>query len=111
MRNRPAPWRSNRLRSRDATSGYTGYPRPLDKVIEENFQVDLSEEDREGDEMSGDEHSGGLQGGEPDIEHQRHIETGLPGDRTEHEEMETRGDQVSDEKKDIPRDPEKRKIA
>ncbi|MBI3544362.1 MAG: hypothetical protein HY075_13910 [Deltaproteobacteria bacterium] len=33
--------------------------------LEENWHVDLSEEDREGDEMSGDEHSSGLQGDAP----------------------------------------------
>ncbi len=39
-------------------------PVPLDQILEENFHLDLAEEDREGDEMSGDEHSGGLQGDE-----------------------------------------------
>jgi hypothetical protein len=53
-----------------------------------SFAVDLSEEDREGDEMSGDEHSGGLQGGEPELSSpgQLHISTGLPGDQTRLEE-------------------------
>jgi len=52
-----------------------------------NFNVDMSEEDREGDEMSGDDHSSGLQGGEPELRGQKHISSGMPGDQTEHEEL------------------------
>lgn len=52
-----------------------------------NYRFDMSETAREGDEESGDEHSSGLQGGEPDIQHQEHIETGEPGDLTDKEEM------------------------
>lgn len=52
-----------------------GDPMPLaaDRM-EHNYQVNMSEEGREGDEESGDEHSSGLQGGE---------NNGLPGDMTE----------------------------
>jgi hypothetical protein len=53
-----------------------------------NYNVDMSETQREGDEMSGDEHSSGLQGGEPEIEHQLAIDSGMPGHRSEHEEEE-----------------------
>lgn len=47
-----------------------------------NFNVDMSEYNREGSEMSGDEHSSGMQGGESELSTvgQRHIHTGLPGD-------------------------------
>ena len=47
-------------------------PRELDELINTNWESDLSEENREGDEMSGDEHSSGLQG----------TDVGLPGERT-----------------------------
>ena len=65
---------------------YTGNPPELDLIINENWETDLAEEDREGDEMSGDEHSSGLEGGEPELASQPHISTGLPGDRTRREE-------------------------
>jgi hypothetical protein len=48
--------------------------------------IDMSEPSREGDEDSGDNHSAGLQGGEPELTEQPHIETGLPGDMTGKEE-------------------------
>ncbi|OFZ42678.1 MAG: hypothetical protein A2070_09680 [Bdellovibrionales bacterium GWC1_52_8] len=35
---------------------------PLDLMMSDNYNVDMSEENREGDELSGDEHSFGLQG-------------------------------------------------
>ena len=54
----------------------------LDEIINRRFSVDLSEERREGDEMTGDEHSSGLQGGEPELYYQPHLETGFPGDAT-----------------------------
>ncbi len=70
---------------------YTGFPREVDKIIaEENYKVDLAEEDREGDEMTGDEHSSGLSGGESEIESQPNISSGMPGDRTRREEEEAR---------------------
>lgn len=37
----------------------SGDPKPIDKDMNENFNVDMSEPDREGDEWSGDEHSFG----------------------------------------------------
>lgn len=49
--------------------------------IEHNFRIDMSEEDREGDEMSGDEHSSGLQGEEVGQETLDRPE-GMPGDDT-----------------------------
>ena len=57
-----------------------------------NFNIDMSEEDREGDEMSGDDHSSGLQGGESELKNQPHIQTGLPGDETDHESSRNRKD-------------------
>ncbi len=53
---------------------------PMEVVDElDSFEMNFSERDREGDEMSGDDHSSGLQGGEFELEHQRHIDTGIPG--------------------------------
>ncbi len=49
--------------------------------LEHNYRIDMSEEDREGDEMSGDEHSSGLQGEEVGQETLERAE-GLPGDDT-----------------------------
>lgn len=51
-----------------------------------NYRVDMAETGREGDDSSGDEHSSGLQGGEPELETQSHIDSGTPGDRTDKEE-------------------------
>jgi hypothetical protein len=45
---------------------YTGEPAELDTIMDDNWQVDLSEDDREGDELSGDDHASGLEGKEPD---------------------------------------------
>jgi hypothetical protein len=66
---------------------YTGNPIAVDRLIDRTYDMDCSEVDREGDEMSGDEHSSGLQGGDAEIEHQKHLTTGLPGDETEHETL------------------------
>lgn len=51
-----------------------------------NFAMDMSEEDREGDEMSGDDHSSGLQGEEEELKHQPHLDSGIPGDESEDED-------------------------
>ncbi len=64
----------------------SGDPVPLDEILDSRWSMDLSEENREGDEMSGDEHSSGLEGGEQEIEGQSHIRTGMPGDQTCHED-------------------------
>lgn len=48
-----------------------------------NFRVDMAETGREGDDASGDDHSSGLQGGEPELESQPHIDSGTPGERTD----------------------------
>src|SRR4051794_3546791 len=44
-----------------------------------NYTIDMSEEDREGDEYSGDEHSQGLQGEEQELTTDPHINSGIPG--------------------------------
>jgi hypothetical protein len=62
-------------------------PQPLTEILYE-YNMDMSEDNREGDEMSGDDHSLGLQGGDSELRNQPTFETGLPGDATEHEEME-----------------------
>ncbi len=54
----------------------------IDKKID-RMKMDLSEPSREGDEMSGDDHSSGLQGGESELKSQPHIEAGLPGEELE----------------------------
>ncbi|MEK6704529.1 MAG: hypothetical protein AABZ06_01950 [Bdellovibrionota bacterium] len=60
---------------------------PLDPDrMKENYHVDMAEENREGDEMSGDGHSSGLQGDEMELSNQIHIDTGLPGDWTQRHE-------------------------
>jgi hypothetical protein len=41
-----------------------GDPVELNEIIDENWEMDLAEEDREGAELSGDEHSSGNQGSE-----------------------------------------------
>lgn len=43
-----------------------------------NYNMDMAEENREGDDLSGDEHSSGLQGGEVESHHR--TDTGIPGD-------------------------------
>ena len=71
-----------------------GHPRnrPIDisnpDDLLSNYNVDMSEENREGSEMSGDDHSGGLQGGEQELETQPLVDSGLPGDETKREEQE-----------------------
>lgn len=51
---------------------------------------DMAETNREGDEASGDDHSSGLQGGEPELESQPHVDSGTPGERADKEEMAVR---------------------
>lgn len=51
------------------------------------FHMDLSEESREGDEMSGDGHSSGLQGGERESLNQHHEQYGMPGEESEEQEI------------------------
>lgn len=82
---------------------YQEGPLPLDQVIEDNYQVDLSEENREGDEMSGDDHSSGFEGDEVEISGQPHINTGMPGDRTHRMEVIERTDSVFREDERIER--------
>jgi len=55
------------------------------KAETDHFRPDMSEENREGAEMSGDEHSSGLQGGDSEFLSQPR-ESGLPGDETRIEE-------------------------
>lgn len=58
-----------------------------DDSVRTNFSVDMSESDREGDEMSGDEHSYGLQGDEQQELRtgKEDVETGIPGEAIERE--------------------------
>ena len=53
-------------------------PRSLVRLLG-RMRVDMSEVDREGDEMSGDDHSSGLQGGEWN---EPLVDDGLPGEET-----------------------------
>jgi hypothetical protein len=52
-------------------------------ALTDRFAVDMSEDGREGDEESGDDHSSGLQGGEQELIDQPHIDSGVPGDEAE----------------------------
>jgi hypothetical protein len=45
--------------------------------------------DRETVEMTGDDHSLGLQGGEEELKHQPHIHSGVPGTEEEEHDQET----------------------
>ena len=81
---------------------YTGDTPELDNH-DKNWHVDLSEEDREGDEMSGDDHSSGLEGDEAELEGQSHISTDFPGDRTKHEDQESRTEKPAGGQTEIPR--------
>jgi hypothetical protein len=69
----------------------TGDPTALDQ-LDENWRMDLSEEDREGDEMSGDE---------SEIEGQVHIATALPGDMTRHQEQDIKVEELAEEGPEI----------
>lgn len=51
----------------------------------QNYHVDMGESNREGDEMSGDEHSLGLQGGDSEFVDQPTFYDDLPGEETEKE--------------------------
>jgi hypothetical protein len=51
-----------------------------------NYHVNMGESNREGDEMSGDEHSLGLQGGDSEFANQPTFDDELPGEETEREE-------------------------
>ncbi|MBC7693640.1 MAG: hypothetical protein H7222_17880 [Methylotenera sp.] len=62
-------------------------PRPLTEILND-YNLDMSEDNREGDEMSGDDHSLGMQGGETEEKNQIHIRSGLPGEETDHDELE-----------------------
>lgn len=61
----------------------------VDELIT-RFSMTMDEPGREGDEMSGDEHSSGLQGEEPDLWNQQQSGAGLPGEETHQEEKEER---------------------
>ncbi|MFN7685520.1 MAG: hypothetical protein ACK5QT_08930 [Oligoflexia bacterium] len=77
-KNRPFP---GELKARQ------GEPLAADELMAlECYDLDLSEECREGAEMSGDEHSSGLQGGESELQGQPHLESGMPGAQTAHDE-------------------------
>ena len=57
---------------------------PLDLFAEmQSFNMTMSERDREGDEMSGDDHSSGLQGQEFEFQNQGSSQTGVPGEPLE----------------------------
>lgn len=80
------------LHSHGLTEKPTAGPQSADQLLN-RFEVDLGEENREGDEMSGDDHSSGLQGGEPELI-QPHIDTGIPGDETRRADISKLGDNI-----------------
>jgi hypothetical protein len=67
-------------------------PGNSDEAIEDveqmlmNYRVDMAETNREGDEMTGDEHSSGLQGGDSELEEQVPPLGGLPGEEEKTQE-------------------------
>ena len=64
-----------------------GEPLGADELMARQcYDLDLAEEFREGCEMTGDEHSIGLQGGESEMRGQPHLLTGMPGEQSRHEE-------------------------
>jgi hypothetical protein len=77
-------------------------PIEIDRLMENNYHMDLAEDDREGAEMSGDEHSIGLQGGDSELANQAHIATGLPGDRAHRTELLEGTDQEDEEDRQVP---------
>ena len=72
------------LHDHGATEGVDEVPESrqrIDQIAEDQyFEVDMQEEDREGDELTGDEHSSGLQGDETELDSQPHIRAGVPGE-------------------------------
>ena len=69
---------------------------PVDRLLD-RYEIDLAEEGREGSELTGDEHSSGLQGGEAELRGQLHLTTGLPGDLSSRTELFERSDWTSRE--------------
>ena len=58
----------------------------VDQLMARNaYEIDMAEESREGSELSGDEHSRGLQGGDSELQSQPHLSSGLPGEQSRHE--------------------------
>ena len=65
-----------------------GEPLGVDQLMARNaYEIDMAEESREGSELSGDEHSRGLQGGDSDLQSQPHLSSGLPGEQARHEQF------------------------
>lgn len=63
-----------------------GEPLGVDVLMARNpFEIDMAEESREGSEMTGDEHSCGLLGGDSMSQSQPHQSSGLPGEQTRQE--------------------------
>jgi len=59
------------------------HPTLTEDQMQRNYRIDMSEEGREGDEESGDEHSSGFQGEDEGITFKGEQDTGLPGEMTE----------------------------
>ena len=80
-----------------------GEPLDADELMQRQcYDLDLAEEFREGSEMTGDEHSNGMQGGESELRRQPHLVTGMPGEQTEHEEwFERHQEELSLEKPEV----------
>jgi len=60
-------------------------PLAVDELIARHHRGDISEPDREGDDLSGDEHSAGLQGDESELQSQAHLDSDVPGSQIESE--------------------------
>jgi hypothetical protein len=60
----------------------------VDQLMARNaYEIDMAEESREGSELSGDEHSRGLNGGDSELQSQPHLSSGLPGEQARHEQF------------------------
>jgi hypothetical protein len=80
------PAEADSLRTEIPDDETTLPPLDPDKMVH-NYNVDMSEEGREGDEESGDEHSAGLQGSDQqelqyDDREVDHADSGVPGEMT-----------------------------
>ena len=86
--NESGPNRGDEILHHHGIEPRTGsYPTMNDALMEENYHIDMSEDTREGDEESGDEHSSGYQADDQqelqyDTESPEDADSGAPGEMT-----------------------------
>jgi hypothetical protein len=90
VENGPGPRGDNLLRHHGQTFDDKRDPNFIKELegdeMLQNFHIDMSESNREGDEMSDDDHSAGLQGEDSEFKDQPTFDDELPGEETEKEE-------------------------